>query len=295
MQTLYIDVLFIINFSMDLLALWFSGGLLHLPRKKGPLLLASSVGGVYAVLAVLYPGNGTVQSAISIAVALLLCFTAYGGKASKGRFLLVSGTFYLLSFLLGGAVTAFYGMLSSMREDGILFPEDGEEGRRLLFFLLVLLSGMLLSFIGRRILSHSDQREAEVRILCHGRECLISALVDTGNSLRDPLSGRGGLVVRADAISSILPEDILRLVKNGGIDPSGLSGESRKRIRLIPAESLGAEQLLIGYLPDSVEIAGKEKGGSRVFYPVDAVLVLCGDGNQTFNGFDGILPSALVA
>ena len=53
---LYGDILFIINFSMDFLTLFVTGKILHLKTSIASMLLASSVGAVYAIASVMLEG-----------------------------------------------------------------------------------------------------------------------------------------------------------------------------------------------------------------------------------------------
>ena len=71
MTVVYIDVLFLINFCMDFLALILSGSVMHLEVRRGYLTAAAALGGVYAVLAALFPGNAAVGAVIGIASALI--------------------------------------------------------------------------------------------------------------------------------------------------------------------------------------------------------------------------------
>ncbi|MBQ2719865.1 MAG: sigma-E processing peptidase SpoIIGA, partial [Clostridia bacterium] len=87
MKVVYIDVLFLINFCMDFLTLWFCGSLLHLPRRRLPLFLASALGGAYAALEAVFSGNPTVSLVIGLGAAFLLCFIAYG-RDCRARLLL---------------------------------------------------------------------------------------------------------------------------------------------------------------------------------------------------------------
>ena len=94
MQVVYVDVLFFINFCMDLLALRCAGAILHLPAGRFRLSLASAIGGGYAVASALYPGGAVLSAAIGIGVAGLLCYVAYGGLCKRGRLLAVFALFF---------------------------------------------------------------------------------------------------------------------------------------------------------------------------------------------------------
>jgi stage II sporulation protein GA (sporulation sigma-E factor processing peptidase) len=93
----------------------------------------------------------------------------------------------------------------------------------------------------------------------------LSALVDTGNSLHDPLTNLPVIVVEFRAIKDILPTDIQSIFEEAKENdlPSVTSIVSNSkwlsRFRLIPFTSLGKENgMLIGFKPDYIEIGEDE-------------------------------------
>ena len=71
-QTVYIDLFFLINFSMDFLALFLASKLLGCGKKLGRLGLAAIFGGVYACFSLIFPLENYL-SAFSFAVDALAC------------------------------------------------------------------------------------------------------------------------------------------------------------------------------------------------------------------------------
>ncbi|MBR2951349.1 MAG: sigma-E processing peptidase SpoIIGA, partial [Clostridia bacterium] len=92
MRVLYLDILFLVNFCMDYMALYIAGGLCERARSALRLLAASLLGAVYAMAAVLLTGNQAIQHVIGICVALLLVALAYG-RSSRRDFMRVFITF----------------------------------------------------------------------------------------------------------------------------------------------------------------------------------------------------------
>jgi len=100
-----------------------------------------------------------------------------------------------------------------------------------------------------------------------GEHCAeISALVDTGNSLVDPVSKAPVIIAEFECICKFLPEKMQELYITHKEDDlslviSAVSGEEfGKSIRMIPFQSLGKENgMLIGFKPDTVEIAKEDK------------------------------------
>ena len=69
METVYADVYFIVNFSMDVLALFITGKILHLPQRILRICFAGAIGSAYAVLTLAFRGQ---SSPISLLLSALL-------------------------------------------------------------------------------------------------------------------------------------------------------------------------------------------------------------------------------
>ncbi len=292
MQVVYIDVLFLVNFCMDFLALWFSGGFLRLPRKRLPLLLSSVLGAVYAIGTLLFAGHPLPSTLIGVAVAFLLCFVAYGRECRRRLFLTLSVIFYVISCLFGGMITAFYSLLERFFSDRREFYEAlvGGEGKVAIFFSLMMIVALVAGAFKRFFLPRTVERTAKVDVKVGERRIMLSALVDTGNTLCDPLSGRACIVIDPQAVNEVIPRDVLAFSDGGSLDTALLSPESGKRIRLIPTESVGGGQLLVGYLPDRIEVTASDGKGRRA---VEAILVIDERGGG-FNGHSALLPPVLI-
>lgn len=292
MQVVYVDVLFLVNFCMDFLALWFSGGFLRLPRKRLPLLLSSVLGAVYAIGTLLFAGHPLVSMLIGVAVAFLLCFVAYGRECRRRLFVTLSVIFYVISCLFGGMITAFYSLLERFFSDRQEFYEAlvGGEGKVAIFFSLMLIVALVAGAFKRFFLPRTVERTAKVDVKVGERRVMLSALVDTGNTLCDPLSGRACIVIDPRAVHGVIPMDVLAFSDGGQLDTALLSPESGKRIRLIPTESVGGGRLLVGYLPDRIEVTASDGKGRRA---VEAILVIDEHGGG-FNGHSALLPPVLI-
>lgn len=292
MQVVYIDVLFLINFCMDFLALRMAGAVLHLSSGRFKIIAASVLGGGYAVVAALFPGGVVLSSLIGVGVALLLCYVAYGDGCSRRIFLYLFAVFFVISWLLGGMITAFYQFLPRIfenREELLSELLEGD-GKLALFFALTFAAALIL-MLGRRHLAvaRSLIRTVALTVTEGGEGHTVSAFVDSGNTLCDPLSGRPCIVV--DPASSLgIPGDILAFSSSGLLDIEGLSPESRRRIRLIPSDSIGGERLLVGFLPERLTLR-TDDGEERA---VDAVLVLDSRVRGGFYGNGALVPSNLI-
>ena len=110
MQVLYIDVYFLINFTVDLLALYFSAVLLHFPILRIRLAASAAIGALFAVAAVLMHER-TVLVLLLCALSLFF-MTVLVGKGGRGfRRIRLALLFLLFQMLIGGIVQAFRRLL----------------------------------------------------------------------------------------------------------------------------------------------------------------------------------------
>ena len=289
MKVVYVDVLFVINLCMDFLALRVAGGVLHLPARRLPLFLASALGGSYAILTTLYPGNAILSAIIGGFAAALITVIGYGGTCRRGLYPWLILLFYGASWLLGGAIGAFYSFLERFFEyRGELLDVLTEgDGKIAFFFAVILALGVILGLLRERLSTVRQERSVNLRVTVGKSVKEIRALVDSGNLLKDPMSGRPCLLLTLPAARGLIPSEVLRFSEAGATNPEGL-GSVGCRIRLIPADSVGGHSLLVGYLPDKVELL-LEKGERAT----DAMLAVT-PGRGDFSGYGALIPSILI-
>lgn len=194
---LYIDVLFLVNFLMDYLLLLIAKRVLRKPASCGRICLGALAGALLTCITV----------AVRIPSALVKGILFYGlippvmlaaGIGVKDLRSLLRGVaaLYIGGFLLGGIFT-------SLRQ----YVQVGS-----LFFALAVSSYYLASGVLRllALLLHFGESHCQVSLQFGGRRVLALAVIDTGNHLRDPLSGKAVSVVSRDMAEKLfdgkLPE-----------------------------------------------------------------------------------------
>lgn len=209
-MTVYIDGVVALNFLVDFLLLLGAGRLCGYPVRIRRALLASAMGGLYAGCCLL-PGFHFLGNILWRLVSLAgMSVIAYGPSVSALRRGVV---FAFLSLALGGAVV----MLGRGGLIGIL----GASG------VMCLLCG----FGFRERIGGTKYVPVE---LSYGDKNLhLTALRDTGNTLRDPITGQRVLVVGADVareLTGLTREQLCTPVESLHILPG---------LRLIPYNSVG--------------------------------------------------------
>lgn len=271
----YVDLLFLINAAMDGLCLCLTARLLHRRVSPWRVLTASVLGGGYAVASLFWETGRGAAILLDLMVCALLCAVVFGSPFSKGRRFLRTTLLYLfLSLILGGIMTALFSLFNRVglteALEGLFGGEDGSgDGVEPWLFGLVAMVGSILTLWGGRFLRGGRVSEVcRVEVTLGGKQVTLEGMTDTGNLLRDPLSGR--IVICADErlIGAILSCDLAEYV-SGKRNPARLSEDSARRVRVIPARTATGESLLYGFLPDEVTL---DRGEGRE--AVEAVIAV---------------------
>lgn len=274
--TVYADILFLENLVMDFIILSAAARLVKklFSAEAGPLrrLLGAAAGAVYAVLILCLPGKaaGVLGSLFGKAVLSLgivyLVFRPRSVLLMLKELLIFCLTGFIfagLSFSLtffGFRVQASGGLLITVLPSGLspVFLAAG---------LGYILLSMLTAFL-KKALPGAECR-VSLYIEFDGSGMWIPALIDTGNELKDPLTGTPVIIVEAAAIQSILGAEITELAAgNPAPDiPSFTDPAWARRFRMIPFRSLGCESgLLPGFKADRIRIRygdGDEDGNGE--------------------------------
>lgn len=138
----------------------------------------------------------------------------------------------------------------------ILFSYDFKIDHILKFLLVGGCAYCLKKLTNRKITEDSD---VDI-VICHSEKCIhLKALVDTGNFLTDPLTGRGAILVGAG-----VGKTLLGLTNRQISDPISMFNTSCSLgYRLLPFKTIGCPNgLLLAYKFDDVSVGGER--GSRL-------------------------------
>lgn len=207
----YADLVLILNFLVDFLLLLGTNRLAGFPPRPGRAAAAAGVGAGYA-LCCLLPGFAFLGNLLWSAVSLAgMSVIAFGWSRSALRRGLI---FAFLSFSMGGMAT--------------LLQQPGIVG--LILCAAGIGAACLLGFGGQ-----IGRRYVTVHLRSGEKHKQLTALEDTGNTLRDPVTGEGVLVTGPQVAAFFLglrPEQLR--------DPVGtMESGAYPGLRLIPYRAVG--------------------------------------------------------
>lgn len=252
-MSVYLNLVMILNFLVDFLLILGTNRLSGFPPDWGRSALAAAVGGLYGGLCMI-PGFHFMMNILwRIASLLVVSAVAFGGSGILRR----GGIFVLLSLALGGIATGF-----------------GNES----YWMPVIAVGILW-LLCRRVFSGGAGGEeyVPVHITHEGNMVSVIALKDSGNSLRDPVTGESVMVIGAQTAMHLIG-----LNKEQLSSPmETLTASSIRGLRLIPYRSVGGSGMLLAKRFPNVQI-GDRKGSALIAFAPEAIGR--GEGYQALTG-----------
>ena len=263
-MVIYLEYLFLENFLTGGLLLLLTSKLAGHSPSRTRLILGSVISGAGG-FTIFIPAAGFGGAVIRLAAAVLICTVVFAEKQAKPlKTIKTTLIFLALTFLSGGAAMAFtlWRQIPAVSGNGALYLEPLTYGT--LICLAVPAFGLTYIFV-------KLVRKRQMETITRGKVCLtikgmvysFEALADSGNSLREPLTGRPAALIdrKGAAKLSFRPEDA----------ETGRDETMADRLVVIPYKAVGTEKgILKGIRTDSITFREKEmKGAVLAFYDGD--------------------------
>lgn len=260
MTVVYIDSLFLLNFIVNYLLLLAAARLSGAPIHRPALAAGAALGGGYAA-AVFLPGMGFLLHPLcKLGAAVLMLLSAFG---SSRRLMRTGLIFFAVAAAFGGGIFAMelLGGRGLSLKNGILYSAMDLKRMLLLVAVCYVVISMVLQRSGSHSAAHGELLPAVVAL--DGKRAMLTALVDTGNTLTDPATNRPVMVAEGERLAALFPE---------GIDPAALAdpvsvlehmsaGPFRNRCRLLPYQAVGvACGMLLAVRMDRVQVGTEDYG-----------------------------------
>lgn len=231
---LYIDVFFLVNFMMDYLLLCILKKLLKCSATHGRIFIGAIVGALCTCVIMVIPGfHAFVKFILFHGVVNILMIKTGLNIGWNKTFLRAYVFLYIGAFVLGGVM----GCLKQYIRTGSLFFALAVVG-----YFVSLGSWNLITYLAGR-----NKGRLRVRLEKDGKIYTAEALIDTGNRLRDTVTGKPVSIISSDVSEKL---GILAFSEEG----------LEKGVRYIPYHSVGKSE---GILPvitlDRMYLCGKEE------------------------------------
>lgn len=285
-MTLYVDIIFLENVFMNSIILLATGIILKDKTKIIRNLISSSIGAVYAII--IYTSHIELYSNIFLKIMLSLVIVYISFKPQNTKSMLKHIIiFYLTSFTFGGVA---FALLYFIRPQDILFQNGVLAGT---YPIKMILAGgivgfaiVVISFKNIKGKLNKKDMYCNVKLCERENKKVITAIIDTGNFLKDPITKIPVIVAEINSLDGLFPSEILhnasKIINGGDID----LGEYASKIRVIPFKSLGKDNgLLLGIKIDKAYIEYQDN-----VHEIKNIIVGIYNGNLSRSGkYEGLV------
>ncbi len=266
MNTIYVDVLVIVNIYVNFLLLKTTAKITRSASVFSRMIVASVYGSLYS-LVILAPNLSTSLNLIIKSIAAITIVIIAFGIINTKRVIINSITFFAVNFIFAGGIYAVYTWLK---------PEFVHYNNACIyidFSLIVLLVTTavlyyivsLIRIIYDKIPDYSDKYAIVIRY--KGRSAVFNGLADTGNSLIDFFSGSPVIICSKEAVCSLVGK---------AFDKDHIE-DFPKGFRLIPCSTIVKDDVIPIFRPDEIIICDTENDRQK---KVDAVVGIASDSDK---------------
>ncbi len=276
---LYADVLFAINFSMDFISLWAAALLGCKPRRALRMSAAAAFGGVYGVVSIVAGVHGPWQYISAAGASFIMCLISFGKCGGLRGVLKQSALIWGCGALLGGLMTA----VLSLGKGGDI---NTAAGGSIWFGAAVAAVGAVYITV-RLITTKKGAGPLPLCIEHAGNHIRFDALCDSGNLMRDPISGDPVILLSATLGKKLVGSENTRALL--ACDAEKLS-ESGVRFRIIPIKNSSGGSLCAAFRPDKVMV-----GSGRHVGNVQCLVAFSDCTAVYFGGFPASAPASIAS
>jgi stage II sporulation protein GA (sporulation sigma-E factor processing peptidase) len=267
-MTVYLDVVWALNFLFDSLLLYLTAAILKRQCKLWRIFLGGFIGSSIILLSITPLHSYSSHPFAKLFISIAMIAAVFGYKRLR-YFLNGLMTLYLTTFLIGGGLIGVHYFIQfdfDLSSSVTLASVRGFGDP--ISWLFVLIGFPITWHLSKR---HYDSIEVvklqydqlvNVKITLWGRELIVRGLIDSGNQLYDPISKLPVMFVSLKKADERVPKMILEIAEKPEEVIFGnkeVPQKLEKIMRIIPYRVVGQEhQLIIGLKPENIEI---EKNG----------------------------------
>ena len=265
-MTIYIDIVFIENIIMNYIILLATGLIVKIKIKHLRILASAAIGAIYTIIAYIMAMKIYSNILLKFLLSIIIVYVAYNPQTMKKMWKEVL-FFYLTSFLFGGVAFALIYVLKPqdiLMKNGLFlgtYPLKTICISAIIAYIIIINSFKLIkSKISKK------NMYCKLKVYIDEKEIETTAMIDTGNLLKEPISNTPVVIVERSVLYDVLPKQILNnleAILGGDFEkiPQAVQQKYRSKLKLIPFSSLGKEHgMLLGIKPQYIELIKEEEG-----------------------------------
>ena len=305
-MVVYIDVLIFDNLILNFLILFTVAKFMRIKKRMLFLVFSAVIGTLYSVVMVFVPATSAVNWNIcKFLLSLLMVAVAFFPKKLR-EYVKYLISFYITTFIFAGTAIAimFLWGQSYKAYNGVLYFSWTSPIK---YIALVAIGGYLLIKGFLYIIQKRKTVEislVDLFISFDGKGRWLPALIDTGNELKDPLSGAPVVIVEINEVKELLPESLLNTINEDCLNTEDNLESFQKalttvgwlnRFRMVPFKSLGCNNgLLPGLKPDYIEIGMPKETREKCFSESEVIICFYRQKLSETDSYHALLGTELV-
>lgn len=257
------EYLFLENLIINYIMLQGTKDITHTKASNKRIILVSIVLAIYP-FAIFYPPlHFLFKTYIKIFISLLAIKCVFNSR-SYNQFFKQVLAFYTLSFVFAGASIGFYYLCGKFPTSFDLLND--------IFPVKYLILGVAFGIVVvKNLISYYREKTAidknilNISVKLKNNEVYIEALIDTGNSLVEPMTKCPVFVVEYRFIKELIPDELKKIYEDKKdsdlIEIENVMEKTKDQIKLklIPFKSIGTNSnILIGFKPDYIIVHGEK-------------------------------------
>jgi stage II sporulation protein GA (sporulation sigma-E factor processing peptidase) len=276
-MAIYLDVIWFLNFCIDLLLLLLTALVLKRNLVKWRLLLGALVASSVLFLVVTPFSSLYYHPMFKLAFSTCIVVTTFGFRRFS-YFIQNLLTFYFVSFICGGGLIALHFFFNNEMVilNGVVTTKSTGLGTPI-SWLLVLIGFPVIWFLSKKRFELIEVRKVkyeeivDVDLFIIDKHLKLKGLVDSGNQLQDPLTKKPVMIIDMNILQNKFPKSIVQQAKHPElIGDQSIEIETvwEEKLCIIPYRGIGqVNQFIIGIRPDKVVVTlenGEELDSSNV-------------------------------
>lgn len=263
-MTIYIDIIIVENLIMNYIILYATGLISKSKISHLRIFFASAIGAIYAITEYISKLNIYSNMLVKIILSIVIVFVAFYPQNVK-KLCKQLVLFYLTTFTFGGVATY---LIYVLKPQNIVIKNGMYVGTYVLKVIFIgAIVGTIILIIAFKFAKNKITKKdmiCKVKIKLNGKEVLLDTMVDTGNMLKEPLTGNPVVVVEKTSLYDLMPKEILNNTESilgGDFEkiPEDIKDEYISRLKIIPFSSLGKQNgMLIGIKPEKLEVINEQ-------------------------------------
>ena len=263
-MTIYIDIIIVENLIMNYIILYATALISKSKISHLRIFLASLIGAIYAITEYISKldiySNMLMKVILSIIIIIVAFYPQNVKKLCKQLVL-----FYLTTFTFGGIATY---LIYVLKPQNIVIKNGVYVGTYVLKVIFIgAIVGTIILIISFKLAKNKITKKdmfCKVKIKLNAKEVTLDAMVDTGNMLKEPLTGNPVVVVEKTSLYDLIPKEILNNTESilgGDFEkiPENIKEEYISRLKIIPFSSLGKQNgMLLGIKPEKLEVINEQ-------------------------------------